>query len=129
MQRRQILKLVLPLALLSASAAGVVLGRKLMLKTDCTTPGPAALLAHLKPFSDAELGKAAAAVPDAASLQRLGRLCEQDFDQHYRQLVQLDFAEGRRQQVDGWILSQTEALTHRLVSQPALLSGVLPAGD
>jgi hypothetical protein len=128
MQRRQVLKLLLPLTLLAAGVAGTVFGRKL-LRTDCRAPE---LLTRLQPFSDVELGKKVAATVAVTiapgSLGPLQALCEQDFEQQYRQLVQADFAGHRTQQVDGWILSQTEALTHLVVSQPAYLSGVQPGG-
>lgn len=128
MQRRQVLKLILPLTLFAAGALGTVFGRKLLHKTDCTTGEPAMLLSRLKPFSDAELGKKAGAEIVGANLHHLQALCESGFDQQYRLLVQGDFIEHRTHKVDGWILSQTEVITHHVVQNPVYLSGVQPAG-
>ena len=120
MQRRQLIKLILPVAALSAGA-GVVIGRKL-LSASCVALDLAALLIRLKPFSDSELGKKANAESpfDSAqgalaerlvmseaelsrSLKRFDTFCEQDFNQRFRQLVAEDFAQGKTANIDGSI--------------------------
>lgn len=121
MQRRQLLKLILPIALLTTGVVGVAMGRKLIQKPGCVTLDPVLLHARLKRFSDVELGKKAALEVSAAELAQLQSLCEQDFDQRYRELVQDDFAKGHIERVDGWILTHTEALTHRLAYHSASL--------
>jgi len=114
MQRRQLLKLALPITLLSVGMAGLAL-RQWRAKSNCVAADLATVLRRLKPFADAELGKSAGIAVSTEALQGLESICGQDFDQQYRQLVQDDFAAGRTEDVDGWMLSHTEALTHHVV--------------
>jgi len=128
MQRRQLLKIILPLGLITA---GVVGGVSLLKKSACRVLDLPALLKHLKPFSDTELGKMSsveknpfdsaqgALAEQSRSLKHFDSLCEESFDEGYRQLVTKDFAEGKVKSVDGWLLSETEVLTHQLVYQSA----------
>ena len=56
MQRRQLLKIILPLGFITV---GVVSGASLLRKPVCKVLDLPALLKRLKPFADAELGKKA----------------------------------------------------------------------
>lgn len=120
MQRRQLLKLFVPLGLVAAGlAAGVVV----LKRSACDLLDLATLREHLKPFADVELAKKLAgqvAAQPALDGQHFATWCEQDFEQHYRQHMASDFAEGKVKNVDGWLLSETEALTHQLVYGPAM---------
>jgi len=121
MQRRQLLKIILPLGLITV---GVVSGVSMLKKSACRVLDLPALLKRLQPFSDAELGKKISLPVNADDLKRFDGLCEESFDEGYRQLVTKDFAERKTKMVDGWILSETEVLTHRAVySHQAYLSG------
>jgi hypothetical protein len=103
-------------------------GVSLLKKSACEALDLPALLKRLKPFADPELGKKAAPFDSAQgalaersrSLKHFATLCEGSFDEGYRHLVITDFAQGKTTQLDGWIISQTEVLTHRLVYPPAL---------
>ena len=124
MQRRQFLKIIVPLGLITAGVVSV----SLLKKSACEALDLPALLKRLKPFSDPELGKKTAPFDSAQgalaersrSSKHFDTLCEGSFDEGYRQLVINDFAQGKTTQVDGWIISDTEAQTHRLVYQPSL---------
>jgi hypothetical protein len=110
MQRRQLLKYLLP-----AGVAVVGLLSSLSLQGSsalCTRLTPSRLLQRLRPFSDIGLGKAVA-MPVGNGLQRFDALCEENFEAGYRALVVQDFVAGKLIHVDGWLLSETEALTHR----------------
>ena len=127
MQRRQLLKLLLPLSL---AATGLASGLVFLKKSACDKLDFAALRDALKPFADAALAKEQAkklaAAPVIVAQQNLDLGCEQDFEQTYRRRVASDFAEGKVNNVDGWLLSETEAFTHLLVYEPGSLSGALP---
>ena len=128
MQRRQLLKLLVPLSL---AAAGLSAGVLMLKKSACDLLDLGALRQYLKPFADVqlakELAKKAAMTPAPATYsQHFAGWCEQDFEQTYRKRLASDFAEGKVQNVDGWLLSETEALTHLLVYGPASLSGEPP---
>jgi len=118
MQRRQFLKYLLPLGL---ATAGVAVGVTLFKKTACTVLDLPTLLKRLQPFADKELANKLDTQISASDLNRLqaaiGEKCDENFDERLRQLIAADFAEGKIQNVDGWILSETEALTHQLVYQ------------
>ena len=120
MHRRQLLKLILPAALVSVGGVGAVLGRKLFLKQSCEVMSLPELIKHLQPFSDANLGKNSYLEVKAEVLKRFNGFCEDDFAKRYQQLVSDDFSQGKTMMVDGWIISETEAITHRLVYQGSL---------
>jgi len=112
MQRRQLLKLLVPVGML---AAGVVAGVSVFRHVACKALDSSSLLQYLKPFADEALGKAVAAHPVADDPKHFESLCEERFDEGYRELVTRDFVAGKVNSVDGWLLSETETLTHYLV--------------
>jgi hypothetical protein len=119
MQRRSFLKLLLPLGALLA-------GCRPSASVDCLS-NSAPWLQSLKRFADPVLGKVAAlSLPmNEQKLKSLGDVCHGDFVKHYRQQAATDFAAGKTVPLDGWILSETEAFTHRAV----YLAGAPPAAD
>jgi hypothetical protein len=121
MQRRQLFKYLLPVGLAAAGlSAGILMpGRS----SSCTRLTASRLLQRLHPFSDVVLGKATA-LPVGNGLQRFDALCEENFEAGYRALVVQDFAAGKLARVDDWLLSETEALTHRAVYLSNVRQGV-----
>lgn len=127
MQRRQFIKWLVPVSLV---ATGLVAGVSIFRKSACAVLDLPALLKRLQLFSDAELGKKISLELGANDLKRFDGLCEETFDESYRQLAAKDFAEGKIKNVDGWLLSDTEVITHRSVYlYQVSLSGALPAAD
>jgi hypothetical protein len=109
MRRRNFLKLSLPLAALLAGCGPSP-------SVDCSS-NIAERLRRLRRFADPLLGKMAALSlsKDAPKPEVLQSLCEADFASRYRQQVAADFAAGKTLSLDGWVVSETEAFTHRLV--------------
>jgi hypothetical protein len=124
MQRRQIIKLLVPLGL---AAAGLSVGA-VFKKSTCRVLPLSGLREHLKPFADAELAKKIDTAASSEAGHHFDGMCEQGFDDSYRQQVARDFAEGKMKNVDGWFLSETELFTHLVVYQPESLSGARPVG-
>jgi hypothetical protein len=112
MQRRQFLKYLLPLGL---ATAGLVAGVSFFRRSACTQLDDAQLLTRLKPFSDPELGKVMSLEAPTGDLDDLRVMCKENFDQAYRARIAADFSAGKTREVDGWLLSETEAITHRAV--------------
>lgn len=113
MQRRDLLKLLVPAALLPVAAyAGL---RFWPGPASCSSPGEATLLAWLKPLADPELGRLASVEPPSQWWKAFEGACASNFVARFRQQVAADFAAGRVVRVDGWVLSETEAFTHRAV--------------
>lgn len=114
--RRDFLKGLLPAAALLGGCRPPGVAR-------CTA-SPAQLLGWLQPFADRKLGQAALAqgLGNTGAMAPLGQLCEGDFVPAFRRQLAADFAAGRTVVLDGWVLSETEAFTHRAV----YLSGVQP---
>src|SRR5690606_1714751 len=104
MQRRSFLKLLLPLGALLAGCrpSGTV---------DCLSHS-ADWLQQLRKFADPVLGKAATQTL-SGNLQAPQNVCAGDFAERYRQQAAADFAVGRVVSLDGWWVSETEAITHR----------------
>ena len=109
MHRRQLLLWLVPALLLPAAA-----GRAMQMPVKCKQQALPALADKLKPFTDPELGKAAG---QQQSFERLAALCEQGFAAQYRELVAADYARGATRNIDGWILSESEAAAQQLVYQ------------
>lgn len=109
MQRRHFLKLTLSLGALLA-------GCDPFSSVDCLS-NSSQWLQRLRAFADPVLGKAAAMSLPASEqkLKNLGDVCSGDFTERYRQQVAADFVAGRTMSLDGWVLSETEAFTHRAV--------------
>jgi hypothetical protein len=110
--RRQLLALIAPALILP-----VLAGRVLAEAVNCKLPGLATLVQWLKPFADPVLGKQLPATGSVEWLQRFAGSCPGSFAEHFRHQAESDFAQGKTVEVDGWILSETEAHTHRLVYQ------------
>lgn len=109
MQRRDFLKLVLPLAAL-------LVGCRPSPSVDCLS-NTAKWLEQLKAFADPLLGKAAAlALPqEEQKLPVPGPVCGEDFAERFRRQAAADFAAGNTITLDGWVVSKTEAFIHRAV--------------
>lgn len=113
MQRRDLLKLLIPVALVPVVGyAGWRLWRQ---QRTCENPGVAAVIQRLQPFADPELGRLAKLEPPAQWWLQYQGVCPGDFVSVFRERVATDFAAGRVVRIDGWILSETEAFTHRAV--------------
>lgn len=123
MQRRHFLKLTLSLGTLLA-----VTGCGSSTSVDCVS-NSAPWLQRLKAFGDPVLGKAAALSLPASEqkLKSLGDACSHNFAERYRQQAATDFAGGKIVSLDGWVLSETEAFTHRAVYLAGALPVVVPA--
>jgi len=122
MQRRSFLKLLLPLGALSLGT--LLAGCRPSASVDCLS-NSSLWLQRLKTFADPVLGKAAAlsVSADEQKLKHLGDVCSRDFTGRYRQQAAKDFAAGKTVSLDGWVVSETEAFTHRAV----YLADALPA--
>lgn len=87
----------------------------------CRPPAPvdclsnsAEWLRQLRRFADPVLGRAASKVlPDHLPAPR--NVCAEDFAERYRQEAAANFAAGKVVSLEGWIVSETEAVTHRAV--------------
>lgn len=113
MQRRQFLSILLPALALSSAAA-----RALAQTVSCKALGKPELAEQLKPFADAELGKACIGnAVKPAVIGRLAALCESTLAAQYRKQVSADYAQGATVMVDGWILSESEVAAQQLVYQ------------
>lgn len=109
MQRRSFLKLILPLGALLAGCGPSS-------SVDCMS-NTARWLQQLRAFADPVLGKAAvlSSPINEQKLESLGNVCRSDFAERYRQQAAADFVANKILSLDGWIVSETEAFTHRAV--------------
>jgi len=115
MERRIFLKMTLPLIALLA-------GCRPRASVDCLS-NSAEWLQRLRSFADPVLGKAAAQVlPDHLPAPRA--VCAKGFAERYRQEAAADFAAGKIMSLEGWQISETEALIHRAVYLSDVQRGV-----
>lgn len=122
LQRRQLLKLLLPLGLVGA---GLVAGRLALSNKSCQPVTPGRLLVGLQSFVDMRLGGSISANIPAEWASRFYGVCESDLAEHFRKEVREDYVAGKTLVVDGWLLSETEAFTHRA----AFLANGRPIAD
>lgn len=113
MHRRDLLKLLIPAAALPL--AGYAGWRFWRAPASCELPEEATLLAWLRPLADTELGRLATLELPPQWMSVFTGACAGNIVGFFRERVAADFAAGRVLRIDGWVLSETEAFTHRAV--------------